>query len=294
MQARKIDLYYDKVKEAIKEGWTLPVTCEIDLSNDCCLDCSFCIYKQYHDSEIMSIVTYEKILKDLKDCGIRSITFTGGGEPLMHPRINEIIKMAGGFFKLGLITNGVLLDKIDTHLLSRFDFIRVSLNAGTRETYKKISGFDYYDRVIRNIEFAKKHTKQLGISFVVTDDNIQEISLMENLKVDLLQFKHNINNPIDFSANCIICKRSKATSNLPCQIASLIGIIGYNGDVHYCCQYRYEKEFILGNINNESFRDIWERRKDIITGYQNCPLCRYSNYAKEFEEVEVIYNKEFL
>lgn len=293
MQARKINLYYNKVKEAIREGWTIPVTCEIDPSNACCLDCSFCIYRQLRDNSSMPFELYQKILGDLRDCGVKSITLTGGGEPLMNPKINEFIE-ASEDFKLGLITNGVLLDKIPTHLLERFDFIRVSLNAGTKETYKKISGRDYYDKVVKNIEFVKKHTKQLGISFVVTDDNIHEIDLIKKLKVDFLQLKHNVLKPIDFSSDCIVCRRDKATSNLPCQIASLIGIIGSNGDVSFCCQYRYDKKFILGNVKDEHFIDIWKRRKGIVPDYQNCLLCRYNNYAKEFEEFDALYNKEFL
>ena len=125
MQARKIDLYYYKVKEAIKNGWTLPVTCEVDPSNACCLDCSFCIYRQLRDTAVMSLELYKKILNDLKDCEVKSITLTGGGEPLMNPQINEFIKISDGF-KLGLITNGVLLNKIEVSLLKRFDFIRIS------------------------------------------------------------------------------------------------------------------------------------------------------------------------
>ena len=40
--------------------------------------------------------------------------FTGGGEPLTHPDAKEIIEYACDCgFSVGLVTNGLLLDKID-------------------------------------------------------------------------------------------------------------------------------------------------------------------------------------
>lgn len=293
MQARKIGFYYALVKESILKGWVKPITCEIDPSNSCNLDCSFCIYKQLDDETHLSLELYKKILGDLRDCEVKSITFTGGGEPLLNPRINEMIEVSSDF-KLGLITNGVLLDKIRPKLLKRFEFVRVSLNAGTPKTYKNITGKDLFSRVIKNIHSLKKHIKQLGISFVVTKENIDEIDLVKGIKADYIQIKDNVLNPIDYSADCIVCKRDKAVSNLPCSIASLIGVIGGNGDVSYCCQYRYDKRFILGNVKRDSFIDIWERRKDIRPIFQNCPPCRYNNYAQEFEIIDKLYNKEFL
>ena len=271
----------------------MPVTCEIDPSDACNLDCSFCIFKEHKRRESMPLEVYKKALGDLKDCGVGSIVLTGGGEPLVNPQINEFIE-ASSDFRLGMITNGVLLDRVPPDLLARFEFIRISLNAGTRETYKKIAGRDFFDRVVRNIGYAKEHTSQLGVSFVVVEENIDEIKLVESLEVDLVQFKPDVNNPIDFSSGGIVNKREGATSPLPCQIASLVGVISGNGDVIYCCQHRYNDSFTLGNVKDEHFGEIWKKRKDLRPDQGKCPPCRYSGYAREFKELDAIFNKEFL
>ena len=50
-----------------------------------------------------------------------------GGEALMHPHIEDILKMTVKHFETSLMTNGYLLDRIDIELLDRLKRLQVSM-----------------------------------------------------------------------------------------------------------------------------------------------------------------------
>lgn len=302
MHYKKVNLYRHKVEEALKQGWSAPVTCEISLCGACNLDCSFCIFKTRRTGTSINYDLYVKIIENLKDIGVPSITFTGNGEALLHPMLNDIIKVSRHYgMKLGLVTNGTLLDMVYPTLIKEFEFIRVSLNAASSPTYENITGMDMFDKVISNIRYAKANgARVLGISYVVVPENIHEIrwmgELAKQLGVDYAQFKTDVTNPLDFKVGneFIQTTRYKATSTLPCAIASLIGVVSSVGKVYYCCQYRGDPRYELGDLNTEDFMSIWKRRKHTQPVLSECPTCRYSNYAREYEEVSNLTNKEFM
>jgi MoaA/NifB/PqqE/SkfB family radical SAM enzyme len=74
--------------------------------------------------------------------GTRSLILCGEGEPLLHPRLLDLIrlsKQAG--FRTVLITNGTLLSDqmVEGLIASRLDSVRVSLWATTSEAHEKAS-----------------------------------------------------------------------------------------------------------------------------------------------------------
>ncbi len=83
------------------------------LSDLCNQACSFCAYRDptYSSSELFHVggdynpnrkLSWEKVQEVLGDCcemGVKAVTFTGGGEPTVHPRFQEIVDLA---WKLGL------------------------------------------------------------------------------------------------------------------------------------------------------------------------------------------------
>lgn len=258
-----------------------PITCEIDPSNRCQNNCNFCMYADYRQNNAMlELGAYEDLLEDLKAMGTKSITFTGGGEPLTNPDFDRMVLLAkDADFKIGLITNGILLDTIATADL--FEFVRVSLDAATSETYRKIKGNGYFERVLDNIE-----TFQTGISFVVCPDNEHEVDLAKQMydfgKSKYIQFKPVYGTTLEREIEgAINTDRFPVQNSLPCHIAGLVGIVGADGSVWYCCQKRGNKHYLLGNIHEESFADIWADRVHVEPVTTQCKTCRYQNYIEE-------------
>ena len=303
----KIAYYYREVEDLKTGKYVNPVTCEIDPSNICNLDCSFCFFKRYRDQvrDVLNFRTFHGLVIDLVAMGVRSITFTGGGEPLLNQDFNDMHAFAlDNAFETGLVTNGTRLGGLKQPF--RFEFIRVSLDAATAETYQRIKGRDSFQTVVDNVAAlveakasAATAKTTIGLSYVVNPGNVFEVEKAKDLAaligVDYIQFKPALmangqvypgfENISSLRDNVILTGRHRAEDSFPCQIAHLVGIVGANANVYYCCQTRGNKKFALGSLHEESLRSIWERRLSLNPDVRKCARCRYMNYVCAYNEV---------
>ena len=295
----KIYYYLDQIEKLEKGEFVAPISCEIDPSNSCNLKCDFCMFGEWRKDhhEHLDLETYISLIGELQRMGTKSITFTGGGEPLMNPNFNLMAKMAKSLgFQIGLVTNGVLLDEVDN--LEDFLFIRISLDAYNREDYIKVKRVDKFDRVLKNITNALKWNKIIGLSYVVGPYNNKDLQKAEDLANELgvsyIQIKPSYINEskeifTDFvypdGREVIETRRYLPKDNVPCTIAALVSIIGANGDVYYCCQGRGVDRLTLGNLKDKSFKQMWTERMDMKPNVSLCPMCRYMNYTKAYKEI---------
>lgn len=295
-------LYFLQETDNLVNGiYQPPVTCEIDLSNHCQNKCDFCFYSDYIQSsrEYLPVDVFLKLITDLRNVGVKSITFTGGGEPLLSPHLEAFINWAKlNHMEMGLITNGILLVKY-LDLMPEFRFVRVSIDAATKETYKRIKGSDSFSKVIFNTKrLVEEDITDVGISMVITDENKSEIEefkkLGEFLKVKYIQVKPawQLNNIEDITKeistrNAFITERYSidTASGVACKLAGLIGQVGANGKVYYCCVHRGKKKFEVGDLHKESFIDTIIRRALFKPANVKCGSCRYMNYAMVYNKV---------
>ena len=293
----KIVHYMDEISNTKDGKDVYPVTCEIDPSNACNLNCSFCMYARYLkiNRDLLPWEIYRNLITELKLLKVKSITFTGGGEPLMNPRFNDMVSKAYSLgFEIGLITNGTLLNKVEN--LDHFKFIRISLDAYDKDSYLKIKGKDFFNKVIKNIrETADSGKTDIGVSYVVCKENINGIEKIQKTfkesGIKYIQFKpawingEKIELPESINGDkTIVTDRYIAKDNLPCLIAGLIGIVGADSKVYFCCQYRGNKKFLLGDLTEDSFWNLWKKRKEIMPYISQCHQCRYQNYAEAYVE----------
>jgi len=115
----KIVHHQKKLQELKNKKQIVPLQVQIVPSNICNQRCSFCTYrmKDYMSNLLFDdkkTLSYEKIIECLDDfveIGVRAVHYTGGGEPLVHPKIFEIFKET---FKrnldLALVSNGMALN----------------------------------------------------------------------------------------------------------------------------------------------------------------------------------------
>lgn len=303
----KIIFYHQEVDKLIKGVPVMPVTCEIDPSNDCQLDCSFCISDGNKSSSMMGMEFFTNVLCKLQYGGTKSITFTGGGEPTINPAFNDMALLAANMgFNIALITNGLLLDSVRVEL---FEFIRVSLDAGSRDIYTNIKGEDYFHKVLSNIELVRPCCKVLGLSYVIDGQPQSDIAvaeaLAESLAVDYIQFKPEnglqLNKPILHGTRSLWTERERDATELSCMIAGLIGIITADGRYVFCCQHRYDSAFTIANLHDESLENAIKTRIGMQKSVDrsSCVSCRYSSYAESYLELQESKNiflkhKDFL
>jgi organic radical activating enzyme len=96
-------------------------------TNRCNLSCSCCSCAERDKSLEMDIDLARKVIANFAERGCKAATITGGGEPLMHPKLAD---MLDAFFanniKVGLVTNGLLLPTFSQNHLATMAWCRIS------------------------------------------------------------------------------------------------------------------------------------------------------------------------
>jgi MoaA/NifB/PqqE/SkfB family radical SAM enzyme len=168
---------FNKVKQIIKKNTPIPKYITIDLTNSCNLNCVGCwthspLLKDKEASKEWksNMIPFEKLknlINDLKELGTEKIRLTGGGEPFMHPRIMDIIRIIKEKgISCDITTNFTLLnkDKIKKLFELNVDEIVVSLWAGDAETYVKIHPNQTkktFERIKDNLEFIAQYKEKI-------------------------------------------------------------------------------------------------------------------------------------
>lgn len=181
----KLNFYEDKVNEALQDhvGSSLSTVFLDLLTNICNFDCIFCDGKRLYNlsDNSFSKARLDKMAIELKELKVDSLILVGeGGEPLIHPYFNGFSrKLLQSGIKLGIYTNGSIVRKSIINTLANFSFVRVSLNAGTKQTHEQIhqySGKNTFENVMKFITECSKVNKQaVGVSYVLIKENFKEI-----------------------------------------------------------------------------------------------------------------------
>ena len=154
----KILSHIDRVHEWISTGRSRPVTYEVDMTNICNNRCPFCFgfYNREKSRHRLSKKLALRIMDEIKGFGGRGVTFTGGGEPLCHPAALEVAEYAHKLgLDVGFITNGLLLSrKAAEAVVNSVQWIRISMDAGSKEVYRRTHGLDgnAFEKILGNIE----------------------------------------------------------------------------------------------------------------------------------------------
>jgi MoaA/NifB/PqqE/SkfB family radical SAM enzyme len=97
-----------------------PVMFHMSPCNPCNLTCSFCCFANRAMKEMLTVEQMKSAIDQFHALGVTGMEFTGGGEPTLHPNLDEIIEYAyNKGLKMGICTNGSKLKKIKNwHMMS--------------------------------------------------------------------------------------------------------------------------------------------------------------------------------
>jgi MoaA/NifB/PqqE/SkfB family radical SAM enzyme len=183
--------HLDKIA-ALREGRdVVPSHVQLIISDLCNQDCHFCAYRmssgfsterfsdEHGNKNPVRFIPTAKAKEILDDCaalGVKAIEFTGGGEPTVHKDHREIIGHAQSLgLQTGLVTNSVLLR--DDPVFHELTWLRISLDAGTAETYEAIRASKAWPKVMDKLKLAGSLEKPyVGVGFVITRENHTEIT----------------------------------------------------------------------------------------------------------------------
>ena len=158
-----------------------PLYMGFDLTYECMCACPFCNRPRMSGGPELSIREILALCREFKKTGVRAVVL-GGGEPLMHPHILDILhSLKEQGIKVNLCTNGFLLPELADELLKcRIDHITVSLDSVSPQKHDRLRGVEgLYRKAERGIErivqSGKGHRPFVRVRMVVGEQNLHEI-----------------------------------------------------------------------------------------------------------------------
>lgn len=307
----KILAYPDRL-QAIADGKIpYPVIMHIYPTNFCNNNCTFCIMKEEKQNYPVQLSkrTLFKAIRAAKRVGVKLIHFSGGGEPTLHPDIIEAMILARELeIKTAISTNGSVFLK---ELPRVANHIRVSINAGTNETYlnnMRPTGHNL-NNVFNNIKkYVKirnenKYECDIGTAFVMSYTNYTDIYQFcrksNDINVDFVHIRPAFLKGEDWKIQDIMSNAfaqselaKKEFENLDiftitdkfegywtprtyskCRSTPLVAVLSATGEF-IICQDVFKR---FGNLNTHQFEEIWgnDKHKKTIESIDlsKCPRC---------------------
>jgi len=187
----------------LHSGKARPHSLQLAVTNKCNLKCAFCSVAQRDSKEELPADDILHALKLFRDLGTKTVEITGGGEPMLHPYINEIVYYAYILrLQIGLITNGTLLEKLKNP--ETLSWLRISANS-----------LDYGKEI-----FIPKLHKDAHLGFSYCFDYDGDSTIRTLWEVRDLAIKHNVKY-VRVVPNCIGEIESKHR-----KIAEIVSYIG--------------------------------------------------------------------
>ena len=257
-----------------------PVHIELESTNLCQLRCPFCPYDQMTRKKgFMSMETLEKVLEQAKGrtktCYLHQI-----GEPLLHPKIVEMIKLvkAAGI-RTSISTNAMVLDGDMAMDLfdSGLDELTLALDSLDEETYKTLRVRGDFSLVVKNIdrclrlraEYQKEGRSgpRIELQVIVMKANVHEIQA----------FRDKYDPMMEAIGDGESWLRVKGFSTFAGQVPDLSPepseplrfrckklwesiTINWNGDISLCCR-DYDSFQVIGHEDKDKIEDIWHSPK---------------------------------
>jgi len=243
----------------------------IEPTNACNLGCKMCSRKSMQRPvTTMSLTDCRKVIDDLASLGIYPrLTFTGSGEPLLDPHLEEKICYAKKHgFNVSIITNATLLDRIRSRsiMASGLDRIQFSIDSIRQSVYDQIripasrDKNSYFTMVMDYIKGFLALSKDQPIF-----TSICAVQMPENRdeKSDFLDFwqQLGVNNVYQPAVNVRAGRGGlepyfRESLETTCLLPFAGLDIMSNGEVPVCSP---TKELTAaGNIRNQSIKEIWQ------------------------------------
>lgn len=311
---------YEYMKNVVEYNFVYPCSAEFHPTDECNQDCIWCIMREHRKEEAnFSHEQLQKLAGQLIEGKyIRYFFISGGGEPLCNDALFDEYQYGGSLYSsffellnkygisLSISSNGENLRRlVDSGAWKYIERIRVSIDAGREDTYRKLHRSKNRMKlieIVHGIEYYYKVSgKKVEISFLEMERNKDEYLELADLfiipeAISKIVIKYLIGDKenkgdLRIDVNGINIVRS-SKKNLP--LSNYVNrtniLITANGDVYPCCHNIDERKNRLGNLHIEDLNKIIERNQDFITSY-NCYRCMNLDMNILLNEFSSIYHR---
>lgn len=298
--------------QSLRDGKvTAPIYVRVKPTNHCNHSCFFCVYRAsfsgMHELSPDREENWEgpvnqlpaeklwELLDDFKEIGVRAVTYSGGGEPLMHPAICKTMRHTLDLgIDLSIITNGQLLQGERAEVLGHAKWVRVSVDYHTPEQMAKFRSvpernFQALLENLKSFSISKSQGCDLFINYIVHKDNFTGLlyaaKLYKDHGVDNVRFSpmwvpgfQDYHAPLkaeverQLQAAQSLCNGSftvnstydleSSTHSLhrgysKCHFCQVVPVVAADGNVYACHNKAYDPKGLIGSIRDRKFSDLW-------------------------------------
>jgi radical SAM protein with 4Fe4S-binding SPASM domain len=250
------------------DRWTdVPPSIQIEPTLFCNINCiTCCRSKITRSAGNMDFALFRKIIDDASQIGVKRVLLFVFGEPLMHPKIVDMIQyVKSKDMAFHLTTNGVLLNNAMGEAILRSgvtsaDYITFSILGFSEEVHEKIMKGVKHDVVVKNVHDFIENRKRLGINGPVVETVFYSIPENDHELVLFLDYWSKIvDHAIDggkaaesfIDPGLPVIPRTKRCTQLWERMAIL-----WNGDVAICGE-DMDGDWIVGNLRDQSIQEVW-------------------------------------
>ena len=243
---------------------------------------------------IMSMNTFNKVLKKIEDRHFRVIVMYHGGEPFLNPNLLEMAKRLRPLAEriemnsnASILTGGIIDKILDADAIDRISF---SIDGNSPEENDKIRVGANFHKIAANIKRLINARNELGLKrpkIFIANTQIPEtqstgkIEIPKFLKEVFGEMESEINYKCTYAliwAGMSIKPGAIKPDNNFCDHIVNTFTIRANGDVVACC-YDLTTEMLMGNVLEQSLEEIWHGKKYIglrkaIASFNPPKLCR--------------------
>jgi len=292
---------YELLRSMREKKTIIPIHVQFIPTNQCNLNCTFCSCSEDDRKTEMSFDDAKRIIEKLHKLGTKSVTLTGGGEPLLYKHFQELLtEFHSAGIKIGFVTNGLSLDQYSYEYVT---WCRIS------NSDERVLNSEYYK--ILNIAVEDNPDVDWAFSHVVSPypdcakiqriiefanlNNFTHVRLVADLlnydKVDLSKVRITLKTNYVDDSKVIYQSRNTPTRGGDCYICYLKPMIGADCKVYCCCGSQYSLKKPSKSLPSElclgSAFDIDKIIKNShipFNGYI-CHRCYYENYNKVLEAI---------
>ena len=291
----------------------------VEVTPICNLKCVFCpCYIKGEEvtkdrkTMYMAVDDFKKIIDQIKGKFNFQICFTYSGDPLVHPKLYEMIKyLKYNNIPVNVYSNAMLLTekRVDEILKSGLDRFTVSFDGANKKTYEDIRRGSKFETVVNNLKKLIKIRNERGLvkpfvemQMVVTKSNSHEIQKFKRLSKDigtdtcfiktLLVYQNTKNMDYVKEVKKYFIEgriaRYKRGKNNELVLKDVGGcpqiqdtVITCDGNVISCC-FDVHGKYSFGNAIKESLADIWDKKefrefRKTIMDKRKLPMCKFCN-----------------
>jgi hypothetical protein len=297
-------LQHCEVLDSIQKGTWKPITFQLSPIGKCDFNCPMCSVSNRDKTLELPFNQIKKALKDFRELGAKSVEITGGGNPLLYNKINEVINLAYDLgYDIGVISNSINPGKYLTKKSAdQLKWFRSSLSA-------------FYFNKKAKYDFSIIPEGKLSLSYIIIDtttkDDLESIVGVIKQRPDVKfvrlapncldkELIHNykekwddVIKEIDPDNKFFFKEVDSAYLPYPdfCGVGMVRPYVVEDGNIYACSSFllrkrKYEDQYIIGHITDIEgmYRVCNERQKKYGYPYdvpiKDCYHCMLPNNNK--------------